>query len=244
MVELGFFWVFFFMLWARAEPKCARTCGAAASYYVTTNETLTTIAQRFSIQDRKTILPYNPQVTNEDSILAGSRLRVPFSCDCLNDSILAHNFPYTTVSGDTYGSISNSTFKNLTTVEDLRKFNSYGDSNIPINASLNVPVSCYCGNGSISKDYGFFLTFPLRSDENITVILAQLGAPSIELVQRYNEGKNLNSGQGLVFIPIKGDFLCLRIISFMCVQIYSKIICYLERGMNTCTILNSWHWMT
>lgn len=244
MVELGFFWVFFFLLWARAEPKCARTCEAAASFYVTTNENLSYVAQLFSIQDRKTILPYNPQVTNEDSILAGSRLKVPFSCDCLNDTILAHNFSYTTVSGDTYGKISTTTFKNLTTVEDLRNFNSYSDSTIPINAQLNVPVRCYCGNGSISMEYGFFLTYPLRSDDNITDVLAQLDAPSIELVQRYNEGKNLSSGQGLVFIPIKGDFLCLCIISFMCVQIYSKMICYLERGMNTCTILNSWHWMT
>lgn len=207
MVELGFFWVFFFLLWARAEPKCARTCEAAASFYVTTNENLSYVAQLFSIQDRKTILPYNPQVTNEDSILAGSRLKVPFSCDCLNDTILAHNFSYTTVSGDTYGKISTTTFKNLTTVEDLRNFNSYSDSTIPINAQLNVPVRCYCGNGSISMEYGFFLTYPLRSDDNITDVLAQLDAPSIELVQRYNEGKNLSSGQGLVFIPIKGDFL-------------------------------------
>ncbi|KAJ8637783.1 hypothetical protein MRB53_012050 [Persea americana] len=149
------------------------------------------------------ILPHNPEVTNGDNILTGHRLNVSFSCNCLNDDILAHNFINTLRSQDTYFNIANATYKNLTTVDDLRKFNSYSDSAIPTNVALNVTVNCSCGDSSISKDYGYFLTYPLRPDEDMADVLVRLGAPSIELVERYNQGKNLSSGQGLVSIPIK-----------------------------------------
>ncbi|RWR77550.1 Pkinase domain-containing protein/LysM domain-containing protein [Cinnamomum micranthum f. kanehirae] len=207
-VELGLFCVFFFfLLWARAEAKCSRACDSVASFYITEGENLTYIAQLFNIpvKDRHSmILPYNPQVTNGDNILTGDRLNIPFSCNCLNDDILAHKFINTLRSQDTYFSIANATYKNLTTVDDLRKFNSYSDSAIPTNVALNVTVNCSCGDSSISKDYGYFLTYPVRPDENMADVLVKLGAPSIELVERYNQGKNLSSWQGLVFIPIKG----------------------------------------
>lgn len=219
-MKFGLFCVsFFFLLWARTEAKCSRACDSVASFYITDGDNLTYIAQLFniSVNNRKAlILPHNPEVTNGDNILTGHRLNVPFSCNCLNDDILAHNFINTLRSQDTYFNIANATYKNLTTVDDLRKFNSYSDSAIPTNVALNVTVNCSCGDSSISKDYGYFLTYPLRPDEDMADVLVRLGAPSIELVERYNQGKNLSSGQGLVFIPIKGDILISLSLNYIC----------------------------
>lgn len=201
---LGLFWVSIILCWAgRAEGKCARTCNSVGSYYIGQNETIISIAELFSIPNYRTIGNYNSMISNLDSIQADTRVNIPFSCDCLPGDILGHNFPHMIKVGDTYLRLAQETFKNLTNEDFLRRFNVYPDTNIPVNVTINASVPCFCGDSSISKDYGFFLTYPLRASENISAVLTQLGAPSLNLVQRYNDGTNLSSGQGLIFIPVR-----------------------------------------
>ncbi|XP_058080179.1 chitin elicitor receptor kinase 1 [Magnolia sinica] len=205
-LELGFLLSSFFLLWiGTAEAKCSRGCETAlASYYVTENNTLTSISQLFGGVNINSILSYNlSQIPNKDSIQTDTRVNVPFSCECLKGDFLGYIFKYQVQPGDTYIKIATEKYKNLTTIELLRMSNSIDENNIQLNSSVDVPVNCSCGDRRISRDYGFFLTYPLRPEDNLSSIVNTLGTPPPDVVQRYNDGLNFSSGAGLAFIPVR-----------------------------------------
>ncbi|TYI55898.1 hypothetical protein E1A91_D11G172100v1 [Gossypium mustelinum] len=192
------------------ESRCTRSCTALASYYVPPNSNLTFISELFnstlvpsSTLNFDSILSYNKQVANKDSVESGTRLNVPFPCDCINGSLPAHEFSYRVRSHDTYDKIATEYYSNLTTVNWLQPFNTYPPTNIPDTGTVRVVVNCSCGDATISKDYGLFVTYPLRPGENLSYVLTQanLSSDLSGLVQRYNPGVNFSSGAGLVFIP-------------------------------------------
>ncbi|GAU14457.1 hypothetical protein TSUD_249970 [Trifolium subterraneum] len=73
---------------------------------------------------------------------------------------------------------------------------------------VNVPFPCDCINGEflahtkVSKDYGLFITYPLRSEDSLESIAKDTKIEA-GLLQRYNPGVNFSQGSGLVFIPGK-----------------------------------------
>ncbi|KAA3474703.1 chitin elicitor receptor kinase 1-like [Gossypium australe] len=192
------------------ESRCTRSCTALASYYVPPDSNLTFISELFnstlapsSTLNFDSILSYNKQVANKDNVERGTRLNVPFPCDCINSSLPAHEFSYRVRSHDTYDKIATEYYSNLTTVNWLLPFNTYPPTNIPDTGTVRVVVNCSCGDATISKDYGLFVTYPLRPGENLSYVLTQanLSSDLSGLVQRYNPGVNFSSGAGLVFIP-------------------------------------------
>ncbi|KAA3458484.1 LysM-containing kinase 1 [Gossypium australe] len=196
------------------ESRCSRGCDLAlASYYVWQGSNLTFISQilnsslvPYSTTNFDSILAYNPQVANKDSVEAFSRLNIPFPCDCINNDFLGHVFTYSVQPGDTYDKIAGY-YSDLTTVAWLRPFNSYPETNIPDSGVVNVVVNCSCGDSAISKDYGLFVTYPLRENETLDTVLTQanLSSDLSGLVRLYNPGANFSSGSGLVYIPGRGD---------------------------------------
>ncbi|THU56479.1 hypothetical protein C4D60_Mb11t17680 [Musa balbisiana] len=196
------------LLLGRSESSCQRSCNLAlGSYYVTPNDNLSYIANLFNAASANSLLPYNPNITNVNSVKSGSRVNVFFSCDCLNDDFLGHNFSYVVVQGDTYTSIAQTVYNNLTTVDMLSTFNSYPATNVPTGATIGVVVNCSCGDSSVSKDYGLFLTYPLQPGETLSSVAAANGFDTQEdLLQRYNPDANFSSGTGIVFIPARGHF--------------------------------------
>lgn len=149
-----------------------------------------------------TILNYNPQISNQDSVIAGTRTNIPFRCDCIGGEFLGHVFTYDVVSGDNYETIAEQYYSNLTTVQLLRGFNSYPDFNIPDTERLNVTVSCSCGDKDVSKDYGLFVTYPLRPGESLESV-ALASNLSSTLVRSYNPTANFSDGTSVVYIPGK-----------------------------------------
>lgn len=188
------------------ESKCSRTCDLAlASYNLWKGVDLNFIATTFS-RDVSEIQSFNPQITNIDLIIVGERVNVPFSCGCIDREFLGTTFVYSAKQNDTYSIIAEKYFANLTTVEWLQRFNTYAPTNIPIDAPINVTVNCSCGNSSVSKDYGLFVTYPLEPGENLSTIANQSGLPP-QLLQDYNPDSDFSRGSGLVFIPGKGEVL-------------------------------------
>ncbi|KAF9587558.1 hypothetical protein IFM89_004016 [Coptis chinensis] len=186
----------------KAEATCRRGCLAIASYYVWEGSNLTYISSIFG-EDINRILQFNPNIHNSDSIQFGSRVDVPFSCDdCVNGDFLAHTFNYAIQSADTYAKIANMVFANLTTADFLQRVNHYNATQIPNSGNMNVTVNCSCGDESISKAYGLFATYPLRSGENLSYVANVSGVPAA-MVQRYNPGANFSQGSGLVFLPAR-----------------------------------------
>ncbi|OIS96724.1 PREDICTED: lysM domain receptor-like kinase 3 isoform X1 [Nicotiana attenuata] len=186
------------------ESKCNKGCDLAlASFYVWRGTNLTYIAELFSISSIKEIVDYNNNnnIPNQDSVIAGTRINIPFSCDCLDGEFLGHVFPYKVKSGDTYGQVATN-YSDLTTSEWLMKFNSHPENNIPDDATLNVVVNCSCGNKDVSKDFGLFVTYPLRPEDNLTSIASETNV-SADLIRRYNPGvdSKFDTGRGILFIP-------------------------------------------
>ncbi|KAK7372627.1 hypothetical protein VNO80_06014 [Phaseolus coccineus] len=197
----------FFMLWAMvlsAESKCKKDCDLAlASYYLTGGD-LTYISKLMESQvlsKAEDILPYNTEtIKNKDQLQAYTRVNVPFPCDCIGE-FLGHIFHYDVVSGDTYMSIA-SNYSDLTTTQLLQSFNSYSPTSIPDTVTLDVFINCSCGNSEVSKDYGLFITYPLRPDDSLQSIANKTGIEG-DLLLKYNPGVNFSQGSGLVYIPGK-----------------------------------------
>ncbi|XP_075668613.1 lysM domain receptor-like kinase 3 [Castanea sativa] len=192
-----------------AESKCSKGCDLAlASYYVMPETNLTFVAQVLQSNlniNPSTIVSYNKQtIANENSVQNGVKASVPFPCDCINGQFLGHMFEYTVHSGVTYKTVAQEYYANLTTYQLLQQYNSYdpNDTNTNTNTKLNVMVTCSCGNSLVSKNYGLFITYPLRPEDTIESI-ASATSLSVELLEGYNPGKNFSQGSGVVYIPAK-----------------------------------------
>ncbi|GFQ07230.1 chitin elicitor receptor kinase 1 [Phtheirospermum japonicum] len=186
-----------------ADGQCTRGCDVAlASYYAWLGSNMSLIAQVMGTTIQQ-ILDYNPQIPSQDSLEAATRVNVPFRCDCLEDgAFLGHIFTYRSAPGLTYDTLAETYYSNLTTTALLERFNNnYPPWNIPdTGVPLNVPVNCSCGDRAVSRDYGLFVTYPLRAGESLEAVAAASNL-SADLVRRYNPTANFSSGRGLLYIP-------------------------------------------
>ncbi|KAL7218899.1 hypothetical protein ACSBR2_012045 [Camellia fascicularis] len=186
------------------QSKCSKGCDLAlASYYVWPKSNLTFISEVMSdpISD---ILSYNPQIPNQDSVQSDIRINIPFTCDCINGDFFAHVFKYRMRVADTYGKVAGTYYANLTTTEWVQNFNSYDPNRIPDGVQINVTVNCSCGDSSVSKDYGLFMTYPLQPGQSLDSIATETNLTTAVL-KSYNPDANFSAGSGLVYIPAKGE---------------------------------------
>lgn len=189
-----------------SEPACARVCDLAiGSYYVSPALNLTHISSLFGISSDDEILRYNPAIVDRSSLSPGSRINVSVPCNCTGDDFLGHTFTYAAVGNETYDRIA-AEYAGLTTSDLLQKVNSYPPTGIPDGGRVNVTVTCFCGDRSVSVDYGLFVTYPLRGGDSLKSLAEGYGFSGKEdLLQRYNPGMNFSAGEGVVFIPTKGE---------------------------------------
>ncbi|XP_011047220.1 PREDICTED: chitin elicitor receptor kinase 1-like [Populus euphratica] len=206
--KLGLGFVLLLLLCYSVESKCRKGCDLAlASYYVWRDANLTFIAEvmQSSIlksSDFDTILRYNPQLPSKDSLSSFIRINIPFPCECIEGQFLGHFFNFNVRSQNTYTDVAYTYYANLTTIPSLVYFNNYSEFNIPDNGKLNVSVNCSCGDSSVSKDYGLFMTYPLQPNDTLESIANQTNVTQ-ELLQRYNVGFNFSRETGVVYIPTK-----------------------------------------
>lgn len=192
-----------------ADSRCPPTCDLAlGSYFVPQGSDLTRISNLFRLPSPDIIVSYNrDKVPNRDTVLAGDRINIPFSCDCISDTFLGHTFQYTINNQDTYDRIANTFYSGLTTVEMLQRFNTFDPLNLTPGSSLNVVVNCSCGNPDVSKTYGLFVTYPIRSNDSWESLQRDTNVSS-DLLRQYNPDVNFSEGN-LIFIPGRGEFLPL-----------------------------------
>ncbi|CAL1397571.1 unnamed protein product [Linum trigynum] len=199
-LPLFFFFSFVFVCFLSVEAKCRSGCDLAfASYYVSEGVNLTYISGIFS-QPVSQILRYNSGA----AVAAGGKIRIPFPCECLNADFLGHTFSYVTQPGDTYSKIAADVFANLTTDDWVHRVNLYDTTRIPDYAAINVTLNCSCGDPGVSRSYGVFSTFPLRSGDSVASLSASTGLPP-DLIRRYNPSSNFSAGSGLVFLPARDE---------------------------------------
>ncbi|KAA0040224.1 chitin elicitor receptor kinase 1 [Cucumis melo var. makuwa] len=199
--RFGFLFLVLISVLLGADTKCPRTCDVAlGSYFVWEGANLSFVSQMFLLSSPDIIVSYNRgRVPNRDSVNSGIRINVPFSCDCIGDSFLGHTFQYQIKRGDTYDEIATKFYSGLTTVDMLQRFNTFNPLNLQENQILNVVVNCSCGDPDISRTYGLFVTYPIRSNDSWDKLRADTNV-SLSLLQQYNQGVNFTPGN-LVFIP-------------------------------------------
>ncbi|EOA32020.1 hypothetical protein CARUB_v10015262mg [Capsella rubella] len=205
------------LLFSPVESKCNGSCGLAlASYYVESELTLPTINQYLSSSiapydeiSYEPILRYNRNIQNNNNsnnglvLQIGSRVLVPFPCECQPGDFLGHNFTYRFQQIDTYERVATRRYANLTTEDSLQGRNPFPANNIPPSARLNVLVNCSCGDENVSEDYGLFVTYPLRPEDSLNKIANSSGVPE-DIIRSYNPGVDFSSGDGIVFVPGRG----------------------------------------
>nr|ARX80051.1 Sym37 receptor-like kinase [Pisum sativum] len=200
------FFMFLDCIFFKVESKCVIGCDIAlASYYVMPLVELlniTTFMQsKLVTNSSEVIVRYNRDIVfSNDNLFSYFRINIPFPCECIGGEFLGHVFEYTANEGDTYDLIANTYYASLTTVEVLKKFNSYDPNHIPAKAKVNVTVNCSCGNSQISKDYGLFITYPLRPRDTLEKIASHSKLDE-GVIQSYNLGVNFSKGSGIVFFP-------------------------------------------
>lgn len=210
-------------IFSAVESKCRSSCGLAlASYYLDNGTTLSVINQNLNSSvapydqiNFDPILRYNSNIRDKDRIQMGSRVLVPFPCECQPGDFLGHSFSYPIKSEDTYERVATRRYANLTTVGSLQGRNPFPANNIPLSATLNVLVNCSCGDERVSKDYGLFVTYPLRPEDSLNSIASSSGVPA-EILRSYNPGVNFSSGNGIVYVPGKGMMNQLRNLIRIC----------------------------
>lgn len=194
----------------RSECSCRHGCDLAlASYYVTDRQNMTYIASLFGIafgDIEKSIMPYNPNMPSKDSIQENSRILIPFQCDCINGEFLGRSFSYMIVAGDTYEKIASEDYHNLTTVELFKRTNIYPETQIP-GGSVNATVTCFCGDADISRDYGLFVTYPIRPGDTLESVAREVGFSDLDMLQRYNPGANFGEDGQILYVPRNGESL-------------------------------------
>ncbi|CAJ2653699.1 unnamed protein product [Trifolium pratense] len=186
-MELRFIFSLSFLLLSSTsfitESKCNKGCNLALASYTLTNDVNLTYISNI-MKSNVLRKPQDIIITNNKS--KSKRVNVPFPCDCINGEFLAHTFVYQFQPGETYTSVAEDDFSNLTTDVWLQNFNIYRPTNIPDFGMINVSVNCSCGNRKVSKDYGLFITYPLRTKE-VVLFLFQ-GKIKMEAICPFTRG--------------------------------------------------------
>ncbi|XP_058211457.1 chitin elicitor receptor kinase 1-like [Rhododendron vialii] len=103
---------------------------------------------------------------------------------------LGHVFTYVPESRNTFDEVAKWDYANLTTAAMLIQYFHYCTSTY---AWFNVTVNCSCGDASVSKEYGLFITYPLRVEDSLESIAAAANL-STDLLQSYNPVVDFSAG--------------------------------------------------
>ncbi|XP_027331190.1 lysM domain receptor-like kinase 3 isoform X2 [Abrus precatorius] len=239
--RLSIFFLLWASMWFSAESKCRGCDLALASYYLAEDNLtyISKIMESMVLSKSEDIVSYNNgTIKDKDTLSAFTRVNVPFPCDCIDDEFLGHIFQYALGEGETYTSIATQNYSNLTTDEWLQSFNSYSPTSIPDSGMLNVTINCSCGNSDVSKDYGLFITYPLRPEDSLQSIANETKIEP-EILQKYNPGVNFSQGSGLVYIPGKDQNNIYLIYCFYTVGLSGGAIAGISVGVVTGLLLSS-----
>ncbi|KAJ0614103.1 putative protein kinase RLK-Pelle-LysM family [Helianthus annuus] len=183
------------------QSICHKGCDLAlASYYIVPAGNDINSISKFINTSPTNILKYNPNTTFRPF----TRINLPFRCDCIAHEFLGHVFNYVLTSVDIYETIAQERYANLTTADWIQRFNYYDPNRVPDGSNVNVTVNCSCGDGSVSREYGLFLTYPLRPGETLDSVSWAANLSS-ELIRSYNPDANFSQGSGLVYIPWRDE---------------------------------------
>lgn len=104
-------------------------------------------------------------------------------------------------SGDTLAKIVAGPYESLTTIQSVATASNLDNANtIYTGTVLTIPISCSCGDPSVSPAYGVFTTYLVKQNDSLSSIASILSIDPA-LVSKYNPFIKANQ---LIFVPTKG----------------------------------------
>ncbi|KAL1197479.1 Chitin elicitor receptor kinase 1 [Cardamine amara subsp. amara] len=211
-------------LFFTVESKCTESCGLAlASYYVWNGSNLSIINQYLNSPiapydqvNFDPILRYNSNIRSKDSIQIGSRVLVPFPCECQPGDFLGHKFIYPIQGGDVYDTVATRNYADLTT----RVSKAYGlFVTYPLRPedSLNSIASSSNVSAEILQRYNPGVDF---SSGNGIVFVP--GKDPSGAFPTFKSSKQGGIGAGVIAGIIVGVIVALLLISFLIYYAYRK----------------------
>jgi LysM repeat protein len=105
---------------------------------------------------------------------------------------------------DTIQTVADEDYQKLTTVADIANSSNLRDSNIiQAGNTLSIPVKCFCGDPSVSRDYGLFTTYVVQATDQLTGVAASF-VVSADVLSRFNSDANVLTPDSVIFIPTRG----------------------------------------
>jgi len=108
------------------------------------------------------------------------------------------------LSGDSVDLIVSVKYQNLTTTAAVIN-SSHLDSSGGIDPgdTLSIPVSCFCGDPSVSRTYGLFTTYVVRANDSLTGVATAFSVPA-DFISRFNSDVQVLTPNSIIFIPSRG----------------------------------------
>ncbi|KAF2312007.1 hypothetical protein GH714_027737 [Hevea brasiliensis] len=109
------------------------------------------------------------------SIPTDTQVIIPVNCSCFSRQYYQHNATYNLkLPSETYFSVANNTYQGLSTCQAMMDQNPYGDRNLLVNMSLEVPLRCACPTSNqTALGFKYLLTYMVTWGDSISSI-AQL----------------------------------------------------------------------
>ncbi|KAG0623925.1 hypothetical protein M758_3G211600 [Ceratodon purpureus] len=189
-------------LLVRADCIPATGCTALVYYTTKPGDSIEFLTNIFQVQYADLLL-YSQR--SQHDIILGTNLYVPFACTCTNGRLM-HTFSYPVNFNDDVETVVDRYYENLTTVNDVIVASGLDASKQLIYAGnvLNIPVTCYCGDPSISPAYGLFATYVVQPQDQLTTLASNFSLGT-EIISEFNSGVNSSQIEpySTIFIPTR-----------------------------------------
>lgn len=183
------------------------TCDSLVAYLLRTDLKVSEVATRFQV-DPLSILGANgfdPLTSDSQTqiLLAGSFLKVPIKCQCVNGIRKSMSTVYTVQPIDTLRGIADSVFGGLVTWDQIEAANNISDGEVlNIGQSLVIPLPCFCFNGTDNGFPAVYMSYAVRSGDSLASIAMSYGTTVTDLVDVNSLGSFQIAAGDIIAIPL------------------------------------------
>ncbi|XP_027347386.1 serine/threonine receptor-like kinase NFP [Abrus precatorius] len=181
------------------------SCDTYVAYFAQSPNflTLTSISDIFDTSPLSIARASNMKSEYED-LIPGQLLLVPVNCSC-NGNLSFATISHEIRQGDSYYSLSTTSYENLTTWEKVKDLNPHLDPyQLHAGIKIVIPLFCKCSSRyHLDKGIEYLITYVWQQNDNVTLVAAKFGASPVDIITENNISQNFNVATNLpVFIPV------------------------------------------
>lgn len=185
----------------------SNTCNALVAYFLPADLKVSEVATRFQV-DPLSILGANgfdPLTSDSQTQIlpAGSFIKVPIKCQCVNGIRKSMSTVYTVQPIDTLSGIADSVFGGLVTWNQIEAANNITDGGVlNIGQSLVIPLPCSCFNGTDNGFPAVYMSYAVRSGDSLASIAITYNTTVTDLMDVNSLGSFQIAAGDIIAIPL------------------------------------------